>query len=284
MIPYYNADPLIHWGWFRIHTFGVLVAIGILVGSWVTLRRAKERGIDLNQLRSAITWLLVGGFVVAHLLAVVAYEPHTIARDPWRLLKIWDGLASTGGFLGAFIGLYLFTRKHKLPFGEIADVVALGLLPGWIFGRLGCYTAHDHPGLPTDFPLAVAYPSKPPAEDASWLLWGDAPRHDLGFYEMLFTILLFLVFEWVRRRPLAPGRLATWLGLIYSPVRFALDFLRIRPDETPNLHGDVRYFGLTPAQYAFILLFALCVYLLARKPVPTPAQAKMPGRRSGARA
>ena len=256
MVPYWSYDPIVEWGWLKVHAFGVLVAIGILVGSWVTLRRAKERNLDELHLRSAITWLLVGGFVFAHLFTIVAYEPEKIAADPLVLFRLWEGLASTGGFLGAFIGLYLYCRRYHVAFGPYADVVALGLLPGWMFGRAGCFTAHDHPGYLTDFPLAVAYP-------------GGA-RHDLGFYELLFTVVLFVVMEIVRRKwKDAPGgRMAILIGLIYSPVRFALDFMRIGNKDPSGLHGDVRYLGLTPAQYAFIVLFLICVALLLRKQRP----------------
>jgi len=274
LVPYWSYDPIIEWGWLKVHAFGVLVAIGILVGSWVTLRRAKERDIDELHLRSAITWLLVGGFVVAHLFTIVAYEPEKIAADPLVLLRVWEGLSSTGGFLGAFIGLYLYCRRYDVPFGPYADVVALGLLPGWMFGRAGCYTAHDHPGYLTDFPLAVAYP-------------GGA-RHDLGFYELLFTVAMFIGFEVLRRKwkTVPPGRIAILIGLVYSPVRFGLDFLRITNKDPSGLHGDVRYLGLTPAQYAFILLFTICVYLLLRpkRAEPVALNASKPSGRKTAKA
>jgi phosphatidylglycerol:prolipoprotein diacylglycerol transferase len=249
VIPYIDVDPIIKLGPVEIRLFGVLVAIGILIGSWVTVRRARQRKLDEKVLHSAITWLLVGGFLMAHFVALFAYEPEKVLKEPWSILMFWSGLSSFGGFLGAFIGLYLFCRRRKLLFGNYADVVALGLLPGWIFGRLGCFTAHDHPGTHTDFFLAVQYP--------------DGPRHDLGFYEVLFTIFLFGLFEILRRRSMPPGRLAAILGLLYAPVRFTFDFLRT---------ADRRYLGLTPAQYACILLFGFCIYAFARTRRPGTAR------------
>jgi phosphatidylglycerol:prolipoprotein diacylglycerol transferase len=246
VIPYWSYDPLIQIGPLEIRAFGVLAAVAIAVGSAVASRRARERGIEKRELRGAVAWLLVGGFLGAHFLAIFAYEPHRLADDPWLVVKVWDGLASFGGFLGAFVGLALYTKKNALPFGVHADSIALGFIPGWVFGRLGCFTAHDHPGTHTDFFLAVRYP--------------DGPRHDLGFYELLWMLVLFGVFEWLRRRPMPPGRLCALLGLLYAPVRFALDFLRA---------VDVRYFGLTPAQYACVLLFGFCVGSMVRGRTPS---------------
>jgi phosphatidylglycerol:prolipoprotein diacylglycerol transferase len=247
VIPYYDFDPLLVLGPFKIHAFGPLIVAGILIGSWVIRRHAVQRGVDVMHLRDALTWLLVAGFVGAHLFAVIAYEPEKTLADPLRLLKFWDGLSSTGGFFGAFIGLSYYCRKKRIALGPVADVVALGLLVGWIFGRLGCFTAHDHPGQPTDFFLAVKYP-----------LHLGGPRHDLGFYEALLTLALFGLFEIVRRRPMPPGSLAALIGLVYAPPRFALDFLRLAPGDHPSLHGDLRYAGLTPAQYVCIALFVGC--------------------------
>jgi phosphatidylglycerol:prolipoprotein diacylglycerol transferase len=239
MIPYLNIPPLV-LGPISIHPFGVLAVVAILVGSWVTLHHARRLGVDEQVIRSALFWILVGGFIGAHLIAVLAYEPEKVAKDPLLLLKVWKGLSSTGGFLGALVGLLLFARVRRQPIGRIADVVALGLLPGWIFGRMGCYLAHDHPGVRSDFFLAVSYP-------------GGA-RHDLGFYEMLFTALLFLVFELVRRVTRLPGRVALLVAVAYAPIRFLLDFLRA---------ADRVYLGLTPAQYLCIAMFALALVALS---------------------
>lgn len=270
MIPYPDFGPL-KLGPLEIHAFGVLVAIGILLGSWVTIRHARKRGLDLDLLRSAITWLLVAGFVCAHFMALFAYEPERVVREPWSILMFWSGLASYGGFIGAFLGLYLYTRRRKVAFGPYADVVALGLIPGWFFGRLGCYTAHDHMGRATDFFLAVKYPA---SSKCIQMAGGKfSACHDLGFYEVLLMIAFFGIFEWLRRLDLRPGRIAALLGLLYAPVRFGFDFLRIL---------DVRYGGLTPGQYASILVFGLCVYALTRPPsdLPVvPAQAPKPSRK-----
>lgn len=221
-----------------------------MVGSWVTIRRAKQAGLSEDVARSAILWILVGGFIGAHLFEVLAYHPDRLLAEPWLLLMVWSGLASTGGFVGALIGLLLFVRIRRQPLGRIADVIALGLLPGWIFGRMGCYLAHDHPGYRSDFLLAVAYPG--------------GQRHDLGFYEMLFTAVLFALFELIRRRSSMPGRIALLVAIIYAPVRFGLDFLRA---------ADRRYFTLTPAQLFCIALFATCLALIAWQARTKPREA-----------
>ena len=237
MIPYIEIPPLeipLPFGWdpLELHPFGALVLIGIIIGSRVTLKCAKERGISEEIMHSAIFWLLVAGFIGAHLVHVVFYYPHLLLENPFSILMVWAGISSFGGFAGAAIGLYLFTWRYQLPFGRFADCVGLGLLPGWVFGRLGCSIAHDHPGRHTDFFLAVQYP--------------DGPRHDLGLYEVPFTIAMVILFHFIRKRPRPDGNIALLIGVIYAPYRFLLDFLRVQ---------DATYIGLTPAQFGCIAAF-----------------------------
>jgi phosphatidylglycerol:prolipoprotein diacylglycerol transferase len=128
-----------------------------------------------------------------------------------------------------------------------------------MFGRAGCSTVHDHPGARTtaDTLLAVAYPSS----QRDWasvthvgfieFVHGHDPRFDLGFLELLFTIALAACFALTWRRRLPVGTYVIASALAYSPVRFAMDFLRIPESEG----GDTRYAGLTPAQFGCIALF-----------------------------
>jgi phosphatidylglycerol:prolipoprotein diacylglycerol transferase len=226
-----------------IHLFGVLVAIGIIVGARVTLRRGLELGLAEASIRSMTTTILVGGFVFAHLFDVVAYQA---SEGPVRWIDVlnpFSGLSSFGGFAGAVAALFLWARWHREPVAPYADALAIGLAPGWLFGRLGCFTAHDHPGRHTSFFLGVHYPG--------------GVRHDLGLDEALVAAVLTIVFFALRRRARPIGTYPAILALAYAPVRFGLDFLRA--NDLPG--ADARYFGLTPAQYGCVLLLGIGIVL-----------------------
>jgi phosphatidylglycerol:prolipoprotein diacylglycerol transferase len=189
---------------------------------------------------------------MAHLVSVIFYFPERIKENPLVLLNVWSGLSSFGGFLGALIAFLYYTRKEKIPRLVYADSVALGLSVGWIFGRMGCTTAHDHPGRHTSFFLSVHYP--------------DGPRHDLGLDELLFTIVMTVILFRYARKPRPPGHVIGLLSLMYAPIRFGLDFVRATDVKLP----DQRYAGLTPAQWACIGLAALGVKLMTSRPRPAP--------------
>jgi phosphatidylglycerol---prolipoprotein diacylglyceryl transferase len=247
VIPYINGH-LFDIGDLPIHMFGVLVAIGVIIGDRVVVHEGGKRGLDARDVRFMNARIVIWGFIVAHLVSVIFYYPERIAENPWVLLNFWAGLSSFGGFLGAFLAFLYYTKREKIPRLAYADVVALGLSIGWIFGRTGCFTAHDHPGRRTDFFLGVRYP--------------EGTRHDLGFYELLYTIALTALLFWFARKPRRPGQIIGLAALAYAPARFAFDFLRAVDVARP----DRRYLALTPAQWACIATAGLGAWLLFRRP------------------
>ena len=224
-----------------IQPFGLLVGTGIIIGYWLARRRCRVMGLDEDLCADGMVWTLVTAFVTAHLVSVVFYFPDRIREDPLVLLYFWSGLSSFGGFIGAFAGAWwFFKRKHDVSLIQYADAIIFGFVPGWVFGRLGCTVVRDHPGKATDFFLAVNYPT--------------GLRHDLGFYEMLFTVTLTGLLYALRNVRPFPGFHPALVMLLYAPVRFAFDFLRT---------ADKTYAGLTPGQYLAIAMVGCALALAA---------------------
>lgn len=244
MIPYFNLHLPSIFG-FRIEPFGLLVFIGCLVGIHYAKKRAIEKNLDPRAIDDiALYCCILCGFVGAHLFHFLAYEPKSFFQDPTVFFKQFrSGLSSFGGFFSGTFAIAVYLKVKRLPFLPYADALLFGLLPGWIFGRMGCTTAHDHPGKLTNFFLGVKYPG--------------GTRHDLGFYELILTIFMTaIVYGWAaQKRERSNAFYLSFCFVIYGVVRFLLDFLRI---------SDAKYRGLTPAQYACIGLVICGFYLAAR--------------------
>lgn len=236
-----------------IKPFGTLVALGVYIGSVITMHRARERGLDTKKMNEFIFWVVAAGFIGGHVLDAIFYHPHRVARDPLYLLKLWDGLSSYGGFIGAICGLIAYKLVKKEKVLEYADIIVATFPIAWIFGRAGCATVHDHPGRLSDAWYAVRWPMP------SGMVVG---RFDLGLYEFFLTIPLALIVTLIYRRGRKPA--GYFIGLVcasYAPVRFVLDFFR--EQETGGmLGGDPRYGGLTPAQWACFGLLGLGIYFM----------------------
>jgi phosphatidylglycerol:prolipoprotein diacylglycerol transferase len=229
MIPYINIRfPSL--GPLTIHMFGILVAVGILVGARLTRKRGEALGLDPEQVAQMVTYTLVCGFIIGHLFDVFVYQP----REQWTLWNIinpFGGLSSYGGFIGALIGMFYWCKRNHQPVMPYADSLGYGLAAGWMFGRLGCFTAHDHPGRFTNLFIGVKYP--------------EGTRHDLGLEEAIWAAGMTILFAILSRKPRPLGLYVGLLTFCYGPIRFALDFLRVT--DLPG--ADPRYAGLTPAQW-----------------------------------
>lgn len=247
-----------------IQPFGILVAIGVILGAKVADRFAAKNGLSSSVVADFVTHVVVAGFLGGYLLNAPFYQPETlmrILRDPRELFHEYLGLSSYGGFIGAIIGMLVWRARRKLQIMPIGDAAAVGFPFGWFFGRMGCFVVHDHPGRITDFPLAVA--------DYRVGEWPYEPRHDLGLYEVFWSLAMVLLLVVLMRRGRRPGFYVALVPLLYAPVRFFLDYLRATPEEG----GDPRYLGLTPGQYASVLLLLFCLWLMRyvyRTPAPTP--------------
>jgi phosphatidylglycerol:prolipoprotein diacylglycerol transferase len=232
-----------------IQPFGVLVATGVLLGAWVAGRFARRNDLDPIATGDLVTYAVVTGFIFGYFLNGFFYERDTfleVLRHPSLFFSTWLGLSSYGGFFGGILGCFLWRYRKKMPLLPYANAVCFALPFGWLFGRMGCFVVHDHPGKVTDFPLAVAdyHFGAPPYQ----------PRHDLGLYEVIFSLFIIALFVWLERRRRRPvGFYCVLLPLLYAPIRFFLDFLRAPPLEG----GDVRYAGLTPAQWSSLVMVAI---------------------------
>lgn len=246
MLPYFELREIPLGGGRSVAAFGVLVVLGVAAGIRTAHVRARALGVPEHEINVAMAWALVAGLLGSHLF-VLATEEHAAGLGPARLVEFWSGMSAFGGFFGAFLGLVVHFRRRRRPWLLEADILVEALVVGWVFGRLGCTLVHDHVGAPSTFALAIRFPG--------------GPRHDLGLYELLYTVLVLVpAVVLMGRRPRRPGTTVVVVALLYAPARFLADFLRHTDLPMP----DARYLGLTPAQYACLALLAIGLALAHR--------------------
>lgn len=215
---------MIELGGIVLDSWAALVTLGFILGLESCRWRGIQQGLDVRDIVDGGVFIVGSGFVGGHIVHVLAYNPHQLEEQGiWALLKIWAGFSSYGGFLGAVAAAVLFLNLPRF-FGDQAkvfsakgatgawssfvqwagrpkdfwkhgDAYIFGFPLGWTFGRLGCFSAHDHVGARSDFFLAVDFPA------ATY----GGPRHDLGLYEALWTAVIAATFYAFRNRPVQPG-------------------------------------------------------------------------------
>lgn len=242
MIPYFGQTT-VFLGPIPVQVWGTFVALGIIVALWVIIRRAKVLDLNKQLILDTAVWVIIGVIIGARLFHILFYDIQTYIADPMEILRVWHGgLSSIGGFVGGALAGIWKLRRANANVWKYADTMAFGVPIGIGVGRIGCFLIHDHPGTASDFFLSVQWPD------------GES-RLDHGLLLSINGFLLALFFALLAKKKRPIGFYLAVFGVWYGVVRFILDFWRA---------ADATYLGLTPAQYAAILMALLGGYWLHR--------------------
>lgn len=240
MLPYFEWHT-INLGPVQLQVWGLFVGLGFILGNYAAGWMAKRRGQEPKIVYDLLPWLVLAGLIGGRVGHVLFYDPSYYLAQPLEALEIWKGgLSMFGGLIAAVLVVMIFLRRRKVNLMSYADTLAFGLPFGIWLGRIGCFLIHDHPGTATHFILGTKFPD-------------GVVRHDLGLYESLASLAMSLVFLWLARKPRPTGTYLATFAISYGLFRFGTDFLRV---------NDVRYFGLTPAQYLCFALIAIGVAIV----------------------
>lgn len=248
-------------GSFTIHTYGVCIALGALLGITLIAHEAKKQGYDQQKILDLTFYLLITAIIgsrVFYVLLNVKYYLH----HPLEMVMIWrGGLVFYGGFLSAFAFCFLYLKKHQLPFWKTYDLLMPGLAMGEAIGRIGCFFAGCCYGKPTDLPWSIIF-----THPHSLAKLG-VPLHPTQLYSSLKAFIIFFILISIRRYLKGEGQL-TWIYILL----YAIGRLIIEP-----IRGDARGLlilgSVTLTQTIALSLIPIAlfmVYYLGRKH-PSPS-------------
>lgn len=262
---------LIQIGDFTLTSFGVMLFLSFIAGSWALARQVERRadiGVGPEIAWDVLVWVALGGIVGAKLYYVALHWQDLLA-DPLGSIFSRGGLVWYGGLFGGVLAYYWQIRRRNLPVLPMFDAVAPGAVLAYAVGRIGCFLVGDDYGLPTDSWVGIAFPNGTPPTTAGYLrtVGADIPAsvadpvvlavHPTQLYEVGAALIIFAILWKLSAKVLRPGQLfGIYLGL-YGIERFLIEFVRAK--------GDRYVFGLTTSQAASLLLVGLGFYLWQRR-------------------
>lgn len=230
-------------GSFEITSFGVLVALGAVVGLWVFRRELQRSRLPESAFDAAIAGVL-GGLLGAKLLWTAEHA----GEEPLLALVLSrGGMSWFGGFAGGIASGVAVMIAKRIPVLPTLAAATPALAIGHAIGRIGCFLVGDDYGRPTDLPWGVAFPEGLPPT--------TVPVHPTQIYEALALIpVAWLLFRWRAKGRSDRFVLGAYLMLAGS-VRFAIEFIRV----------DVQVLGrLTVAHLASLAAVAIGAALVMR--------------------
>ena len=261
----HNFDPvLIDLGFLQIRWYSIAYILGILIG-WIyaikIIRNTTKNQYNFTQIseldfNDLIIYLVIGIILGGRLGYVLFYNLDYFSQNFLEIFKIWHGgMSFHGGLLGVIISIIIFSKKNKINFFKIADIVSCVSPIGIFFGRIANFINGELYGKISTVPWSVIFPGA-----------GDVSRHPSQVYEAILEgIILFMIvnyFALKKQLLFKTGYISSLFLVSYSLLRLFGETFR-EPDA--HLGFLFNYFSLGTLLSLVTLIVGLIIFLLIKK-------------------
>ena len=244
MIYTWNLDPV------ALSLFGLDIrwyGIAYLLGFYITLkylesnRKKKLPTLTKDQLESFIFSTFFIGVLGGRIGEFIFYSPATFFTDPLEILKIWHGgMSIHGGFLAALLWGFFWTRKNKISFWILADIIVIPLAIALVLGRAANFINGELVGIPTDQTWGVIFPHV-----------DNLLRHPSQLYEVVKNLTIAAILIGIKNKfSPKPGMLFLSFIFFYGFFRFFIEYFR-----TPD--GIIGIFSTGQVLCLFMIFMSL---------------------------
>ncbi|HDG5463498.1 prolipoprotein diacylglyceryl transferase [Staphylococcus aureus] len=241
----FNLGPL------SVRWYGIIIAVGILLGYFVAQRALVKVGLHKDTLVDIIFYSALFGFIAARIYFVIFQWPY-YAENPGEIIKIWHGgIAIHGGLIGGFIaGVIVCKVKNLNPF-QIGDIVAPSIILAQGIGRWGNFMNHEAHGGPVS--RAFLEQLHLPNFIIENMYINGQYYHPTFLYESIWDVAGFIILVNIRKH-LKLGETFFLYLTWYSIGRFFIEGLRT---DSLMLTSNIRV-----AQLVSILLILISISLI----------------------
>ncbi len=242
-------------GSIAIRSYGLMLAMSVLLGVYYVYRMSRKRGYDFDRLFSLAYILVFGGIIGARLGYVLfhleEFEGHWLNTiNPFGTDQIGiAGLNLYGGVVLAVILAYLYMRWRKMPILQSLDIFAPTVGLGLAITRIGSFLNGCCFCTPTDLPWGVTFPTG----SIPYYTFGDHAIHPAQLYSSLYGLFLFLFLHWRSNHKMFDGQIVGLLFMIEAMFRYAIEYVRYYEGE---MH--IHFFGMYPT-YNHLISIALFI-------------------------
>lgn len=210
-------------------TYGLLVATGVLVGLWISVRNSARQGTNPEHAWNLGIYVVLAGIVGAKVLYIIndwsSYAAHPGQIFSWNTLQA--GGVFSGGLIGALLAAVWYMRANAMPALATCDAFAPGLAMGHAIGRLGCFAAGCCWGKPTSHFWGVTFHNHL-AQDLVGTPLNQA-LEPTQLFESAVELANFFLLMWLFKRKKFDGQVFAAFMILYGTARFFLEFLRDDP-------------------------------------------------------
>lgn len=203
-----------------IYWYGIIISLGVLIGIYLAMREAKRLELD-PEIIIDFCLLAIPLAIIGARIYYVVFQWDAYKDNPIDAIKIWEGgLAIFGAVIGGVIAALIFTRRRKLDFWLLADIVAPSLILGQALGRWGNFFNQEAYGYAITNPAWQWFPA------AVFIEKNQQWHMATFFYESLWNFIVFLFLIFYRKRKKRNGEVFLLYLILYSCGRIVIEGLR----------------------------------------------------------
>jgi phosphatidylglycerol:prolipoprotein diacylglycerol transferase len=230
----------------QVKSYGLMIAIGIIVASALFINKGKHKGFDEDHLLNLIIFAVMGGMLGGKGLFIIT-EFTDIIKDPKILLNFGYGFVIYGAIGGGALAIYLYCRKKGWNVIKMLDMTVPGLAIAQGFGRIGCFLAGCCYGAETTLPIGVEFPEGSLAPTGVYV-------HPTQIYSSIFDFLMGFLLLYYSKKERQQGKVMGLYLIIYSVGRFLVEFLRDDP------RGNVGVLSTSQFIAIFTLVLGISIF------------------------
>ena len=253
---------LLHLGPLTIHSYGLMMWLGIFAAGVACTGEFKRRGYKGEWAANLVVWSAISGIVGSRIYDIIDNWPH-YAANPWDMIFSGAGFVWYGGLMGGAIGSFFVARYYRIPWLVLTDMAVPGLAIGHAIGRIGCLLSGDGDwGMVSNLPWAMDYPNAIVGWNGQTVLKLDSHNHLVSafypgvrvhpapLYETILYTGVFLVLWSLRKKPHVDGQMVYLYLILAGFSRFLVEFVRVNPRVL---------WGLSEAQLITLVMVAIGV-------------------------
>ncbi|QAT43323.1 prolipoprotein diacylglyceryl transferase [Aminipila luticellarii] len=220
-----------------IRWYGILIALGIILGTLLIYKRAPRHGIDSERSLDFILICVPIGIIGARLYYVL-FNWGYYAGDFFKIINLRaGGLAIHGGLIFGLLTAVILSKIWNYRPLDLLDLAMPAVALAQAIGRWGNYFNSEAHGGPTNLP---------------WGIIVDGQKvHPTFLYESIWCLMLFALLMILDNHKKFAGQIFLVYGILYSLERFFVESLRT---DSLMLFGIVKQAMLFSA-----IVFVACI-------------------------
>ena len=254
---YHDINPvLLEIGPLQVRYYGLLWAAGFAMAYFLIYYLAKRKELPLTKddVSDFLIYEIIGVVLGARLIYILFYNPQFYIQNPLEIFALWHGgLSFHGGLMGATISGYLFCKKKKIEFYDLADIAVIPVALALALGRLGNLANAELYGRLTNLPWCIDYSKNRFVEVPSGC------RHPSQIYASVKNLAIFAVLWLVKDKKMPKGFMFWSFITLYGLFRTIVELFRA-PDE--QIGFIFNYF--TMGQLLSFPLFLIGLHMIFR--------------------